>query len=109
MISYKALKNTLWSNDMLPDELAEKVGVSGNIIRRYISGGANPSLEILDRITDALDCEICDVVRYYHVDSVDNKVKRYEEELRTRFVSVPTELDDFIKKMVEAYRKGLEE
>lgn len=109
MFDYTPLKITLFSKGMSMANLSLKLGKNKALIWRYVSGNACPSLETLDKITDILDCEIADVIRYEHTDSIDDKVKRYEEELRIRFVSPPAELEEFIKKMVEAYRKGLEE
>ena len=90
-------------------QLAQDIGLSHGMVWRYASGNAHPTLETMDKLTDALNCDVEDIVRFMHDSSVDDKIKRYEEELRSRFTSVPSELDDFIKKMVEAYRKGLEE
>lgn len=109
MNSYKPLKLFMTSNGISILELAGKLGISRNNITQYFSGKGNPSLAILDRICEVLDCDISDVVRYEHTDSIDDKVKRYEEELRMCFVSPPSELEEFIKKMVGAYRKGLED
>lgn len=109
MLNYKPLKSTILLKKMTGDELADKIGVHRNNIYRYILGETNPSLIILDKICETLDCDISDVVRYDHEDSVDNKLAQYEDELRMRFVSAPSEYDDFIRLMLEAYRKGLEE
>lgn len=109
MLDYTPLRNTLYVRGISGHKLERELGLSHNIISIYLTGKSNPSLDIIDRITDYLDCDISDVVRYEHTDSIDDKVKRYEEELRMCFVSPPSELEEFIKKMVEAYRKGLEE
>ena len=109
MISYIPLKHTLASKGLSGKKLAELLGVSQNAVSQYFIGKGNPSLEILDKICEVLDCDISDVVRYDHEDSVDNKLAQYEDELRMRFVSAPSEYDDFIRLMLEAYRKGLEE
>ena len=109
MLDYTPLRNTLYVKGISGHKLERELGLSHNVISVYLTGKTNPSLEIIDKITDYLGCDISDVVRYNHVDSIDNKVKRYEEELRMCFVSPPSELEEFIKKMVEAYRKGLED
>lgn len=90
-------------------KLSMQIGNNKNLVWRYMSGVTHPSLETLDKITDILDCDIDQVVRYSYEDSVENKVSRYEDELRMCFVSPPSNLEEFIGKMVEAYRKGLEE
>ena len=109
MISYVPLKITLFTRDMNLAQLSRELGISPVLMYRYMSGSVHPSLDILDRITDILNCDIDEVIRYDHEDSIENKVSRYEDELRMCFVSPPSNLEEFIGKMVEAYRKGLEE
>lgn len=108
MIDYTPLKITLFTKDMSMKELSLKLCNNQDIIWRYTNGLMTPSLATLDKITDVLECEIEDVVRYKHEVDVEDSVKKYEEELEMRFLSPPDNLDDFIMLMTESFRRGLE-
>lgn len=90
-------------------ELSSKISNNKDLIWRYVSGIGGPSLVTLDKITDVLDCDIEDVVRYNHTDSIDKKVAAYRNKLEISFSHVPENLDTFLNLITEAYRKGLED
>ena len=56
----KRLKTRLKYAGMSQTELAEKVGVTRNMISRYVNGDSLPTFIILDRIARALNCSIDD-------------------------------------------------
>lgn len=42
-------------------ELGEKCGIADSAIRRYELGGANPKLETLEKLANALNCDVRDL------------------------------------------------
>ena len=60
-ISYKPLWHTLLDRDMIKEDLRIKAGLTTNMIANM---GKNKgiSMETLERICDALQCEITDVI-----------------------------------------------
>jgi transcriptional regulator with XRE-family HTH domain len=43
-------------------KIAKQVGVSEYYIRQYVRGSARPSDEIVQRIADALDCDVSELI-----------------------------------------------
>lgn len=44
--------------------LAEKSGVAKSHIQKIEAGSANPSLEVMCKLAEALECEITELFRY---------------------------------------------
>lgn len=58
-------------------QLGDKCGMADSAIRRYESGRGNPTLDTVDRIAEALDMELRDLVLYGEID------REYEDLLCT--------------------------
>lgn len=65
MAKYKKMKNLTKKRidkDLTQKELAVLVGVQKNSISAYECGERFPKVEILDKIADALDCSVSELV-----------------------------------------------
>ena len=60
-ISYKKLWKLLIDKDMLKKDLAKKANISPTSIAK-LSKNENVNTEILQKICNALDCDICDIM-----------------------------------------------
>lgn len=60
-ISYKKLWKLLIDKDMLKKDLAQKAKISPTSIAK-LSKNENVNTEILQKICNALDCDICDIM-----------------------------------------------
>ena len=60
-ISYKKLWKLLIDKDMLKKDLAKKAKISPTSIAK-LSKNENVNTEILQKICNALDCDICDIM-----------------------------------------------
>ncbi|NLA83028.1 MAG: helix-turn-helix transcriptional regulator [Clostridiales bacterium] len=63
MISYKPLMKLLIDLDMTKTELAEKIGISSSTLAKF-GNNQYVSLEVIDRICKALDCQPGDLFEY---------------------------------------------
>ncbi len=63
MISYKPLMKLLIDLDMTKTELAEKIGISSSTLAKF-GNNQYVSLEVIDRICKALDCQPGDIIEY---------------------------------------------
>lgn len=110
MIDYTPLKITLFSKKKSMAQLSRDIGISEDMVWRYTAGMSYPSLTLLDKMTDVLECDIDDIVRCVYEDSDEEKVKKYEEEVRTKYAAMDPEILEYlIPLLIEAYRRGLED
>ena len=109
MLDYTPLKITLFSKDLSVRKFCSMMDYSVNNVWGYFNSKSHPSLSTLDKMTDILECEISDIVKWVPEIPAQDKVEVYRNELEMRFVSVPSELSMFIDLMVESYKRGLED
>ena len=65
-ISYKKLWKLLIDKDMLKKDLAQKAKISPTSIAK-LSKNENVNTEILQKICNALNCEICDIMEMVEI------------------------------------------
>lgn len=53
--------------NLTQDDLAEKVGIESKYLSRIEVGGCYPSLEVLERIADALPAEMMELFNFQHL------------------------------------------
>lgn len=70
-ISYKKLWKLLIDKDMLKKDLAQKAKISPTSIAK-LSKNENVNTEILQKICNALNCDICDIMEMVEI-SLDTK------------------------------------
>lgn len=61
------LEELIWQRGIRKEELSENVGITLSMLNRYIKGSAIPSLNIACRISEALNCDINDLIPKYFV------------------------------------------
>ena len=62
-VSYKPLWKKLIDEDMTKKALGEKAGISKSTIDK-MSRGENVSMDVLDKICKALDCDFSDLIEH---------------------------------------------
>ena len=70
-ISYKKLWKLLIDKDMLKKDLAQKAKISPTSIAK-LSKNENVNTEILQKICNALNCDICDIMEMVEI-SLDSE------------------------------------
>ena len=65
-ISYKKLWKTLIDKDMKKKDLAEKADISTFTITK-MSKGENVTTDTLEKICDALDCDLTEIIEYIKI------------------------------------------
>ena len=63
-ISYN-LRYTMMDKNTSASAVARKAGVNPNTVRSYIRGDALASRDMLEKLADALDCDINDLTKEY--------------------------------------------
>lgn len=57
------LKKLIIKNDLNNNQLAIKIGVSRSLITHYLNGSKEPSLETIEKLTEALNCSYDDLLK----------------------------------------------
>lgn len=73
--TYKRLFKLLIDKNMKKKDLCELAGISTTSVSKLVKD-QNVNTEILEKICDALECDICDIVEVIH----PNKDKKETEE-----------------------------
>lgn len=57
------LKSLIIKNNINNNQLAIKIGVSRSLITHYLNGSKEPSLETIEKLTEALNCSYDDLLK----------------------------------------------
>lgn len=92
------IKELRKKNNMSQEQLSEKVGIESKYLSRIEVGKSYPSLEIVEKLSDALDVEMKDLFVFDHLDKEANQLRS----ITTLLEGISEEKRQMIFKIIKA-------
>ena len=64
----RKLQRAMYDKGINQERLAEMIGISRQMLSRYVRGNSTPSGYILSRLSEILDCDIRELTRFGYID-----------------------------------------
>lgn len=93
----KNLRRALTAKHGLRSEVARRAGMAPNQIYRYLSGESTPSLDVLERLADALGVPASELLTDHSDDATIERFSREWNSLRLRAQKIPEVKEVFEK------------
>lgn len=59
------LKQILFQRNIKQSQLAKKLGVTQQLVSKWVTGGCQPQIEMLPKLAEALNCSVEEIVNCF--------------------------------------------